>query len=162
LNPDRFDPGNIPDEIFDSVPPLIGDLVYEHLGPDAPLDPLTVFLSVKHGGLAHQVVGYFMDIQKKKSVATQTKFFRAIWMIHRFREYMILPPLHYLAGFDTASVQAAGRLAGDDVGHEGAEPDDPEAGPSSAVVAGPDDTEAGPSSVVVAEDKLAGDDDGDD
>jgi len=33
---------------------------------------------------------------------------------------MILPPLHYLSGRDTASVQAVGRLAGDEEAGGGA------------------------------------------
>lgn len=113
LNPDRFDPGPVPEEVLDAVPSYIGDVIFDHLGPDVPLDPLSIFLSLRHGGLPEFVVGYFMSIQKKKSLSNQTKFFRAIWLIHRFREHMILPPVHFLA-FDTAAVQAVGRLAGDD------------------------------------------------
>jgi len=113
LNPDRFDPGVVPEEVLDSVPTYIGDTIFEHLGPEVPLDPLSVFLSLRHGGLPEFVVGYFLSIQKKKSLSNQTKFYRAIWFIHKFREHMILPPLHFLA-FDTAAVQAVGRLAGAD------------------------------------------------
>jgi hypothetical protein len=68
---------------------------------------------VRHGLLPHFVVGYFIGLQKKKNLAMQTKFFRAMWLIHKFREFQILPPLHPLAFLDTASVQAVGRLAGD-------------------------------------------------
>lgn len=117
-NPERYNPGEVPEEVFDSVPHYVGDAVFLAMGPEVPLDPFTVFSYLRCGNLAHFVVDYFMTIQKK-NLATQTRFFRALWLIHLFREFMILPPVHHLSQFDAASVQAVGRLAGDDQVHQG-------------------------------------------
>ena len=113
-NPERYNPGEVPEEVFDSVPQYIGDAVFSAMGPEVPLDLYTVFSYLRCGNLPHFVVDYFMTIQKKRNLATQTRFFRSLWLIHLFREFMILPPVHHLSQFDAASVQAVGRLAGDD------------------------------------------------
>lgn len=115
--PDRYKLGTVPDEVFESVPQAIGDVIFQVLGPDVPLHPQIVFLYLKSGALPHYVINYFMKIQKKKGLANMTRFYRALKLVHKYREFSALPPLHYLA-LDTASVEAVGKKAEAAAGQE--------------------------------------------
>ena len=114
INPDKYDPGVVPDEVFENVPLYIGEAVFGVLGNEVPLDPQVVLVYLRNGQLPHFVIEYFMSIQKKKNLATQTRLFRALMLVHRFREFHILPAPHFLSQFDSAAIQNVGRRAGED------------------------------------------------
>ena len=108
-NPEKYDPW-----AFDAVPQYISEAVFAVLGIDVPLDPQIILVYLRNGQFPHYVIDYIVTIQKKKNLAIMTSFFRVMWLVHRFCEHIILPPVHFLSQFDTAAVQSIGRLAGDD------------------------------------------------
>ena len=115
LHPDKYYPGPVTDEIFDNVPGFIASAIFDAMDADVVLDPGAVFLYLKNGLLPEYVVIYFMEIQgTRRKISTSTRFYRALYMVHMFREYVIVPPPHFLTAYDAASIQAVGRLAGDD------------------------------------------------
>ena len=113
MNPDKYDPGVVPDEVFENVPVYIGEAVFAVLGDEVPLDPQVILVYLRNGLLPHYVIEYFLSIQKKKNLSNQTRLFRALMLVHRFREFHILPAPHFLSQFDTAAIQNVGRRAGE-------------------------------------------------
>jgi hypothetical protein len=113
-NPGKYEPRDVPEAAFEEVPNEIGQALFDSIGLEVPNDPLIIFSYVRHGRLSLAVVAYFFHLQKKKKLTNQTRFYRAMWLISMFRDYVMLPPLHPLASFDTVAVQNVGRLVGDD------------------------------------------------
>ena len=115
LHPDKYYPGPVTDEVFDNVPGWVASAIFDAMDADVVLDPGAVFLYLKNGLLPQYVVIYFMEIQgTRRKISTSTRFYRALYLVHMFREYVIVPPPHFLTAYDAASIQAVGRLAGDD------------------------------------------------
>ena len=130
-DPERYNPGRVAPEVFEQVPGVVASAIFNAIDADVVLDPGVVFLYLKQGLLPQFVVAYFMDLQgTRRKISKGTRFFRALYLVHLFREHVILPPPHFLSDFDTASVLAVGRLAGEDGGSgvpsSGKQPDDPE------------------------------------
>ena len=107
-NPDRFKPSGVPDEVFASVPNHVGAAVFEAMDINVPLDPMSVFLYLKEGRLAHFVVIYFMELQGlRRNISQATRFFRAMHFIDMYRSYVMVPPTHYLASLGAQDKDAA-------------------------------------------------------
>ena len=108
LNPQKFRPTVINDDMFGDVPDYVCQGLFESIEPDVPIDPLTPFVYLRQGRLPHYVVIYFMKLQGSgRNLGAQKRFFRAMHLIEAYREFVTIPPVHFLAGqpLDTASVQ---------------------------------------------------------
>ena len=98
-NPDKFRPAHIDESMFARVPEFICNALFAVIDAAVPINPLTPFIYLRDGTLPHFVVIYFMEVQGvKKSLGTQRRFFQAMHLIEAYREYVILPAPHYLAG----------------------------------------------------------------
>ena len=129
-DPERYSPGRVAPEVFEQVPGVIASAIFNAIDADVVLDPGVVFLYLKQGLLPQFVVAYFMDLQgTRRKISKCTRFYRALYLVHLFREHVILPPPHFLSDFDTASIETAGRLASQNGGSggpsSGKQPDDP-------------------------------------
>jgi hypothetical protein len=98
-NPEKFRPAHIDESMFARVPEFICNALFAAIDAAVPINPLTPFIYLRDGTLPHFVVIYFMEVQGvKKSLGTQRRFFQAMHLIEAYREYVILPAPHYLAG----------------------------------------------------------------
>ena len=111
LNPDKYRPASIPDEAFAAVPDLITTAIFNVMDAQVPIDAFTPFLYLRNGRLEEFVVAYFMKLVSARVKSNMSRFFTAMHLIEMYREYVIIPPSHFLASHDTAAV---GQDDGDD------------------------------------------------
>lgn len=116
-NPDKFRPHQIDDAVLARVPEFVSNALFDALDAQVPIDPLSPFIYLRQGKLPHFVVIYFMEIQgMKKNLGNQRRFFQAMHLIEAYREYVIVPPAHFLSAqptVDTAAAKFKGRKAGE-------------------------------------------------
>jgi len=104
LNPDKYRPASIPDEAFAAVPDLITTAIFNVMDAQVPIDAFTPFLYLRNGRLEEFVVAYFMKLVSARVRSNMSRFFTAMHLIEMYREYVIIPPSHFLASHDTAAV----------------------------------------------------------
>jgi len=115
MHPEKYVPTKIREDAFDDVPRVVAEAIFEAIGLEVPLDPMTIFLYLKTGRLPEFVIAYFMQFElPKRKVTKMYLFYRALHLANMFRESVLVPQPHFLSEvLDTASVQAVGRRAGE-------------------------------------------------
>jgi len=116
-NPERYIPGRLREDCFEDVPAAVGSAIFDAIGVDVPLDPMTIFLYLRNGRLPQFVIAYFMEFElPKRKVTKMYRFYRALHLANMFRESVMVPQPHFMSNaLDTVAVQAVGRRAGDEV-----------------------------------------------
>ena len=103
LNPEKFRPDQIPEDRFAGVPDVITDTLFSAMDATVPIDAFNPFIYVRNGILPELVVAYFMQMVGRRVKSTMSKFFQAMHLIEMYREYVIIPPEHFMASLDTAA-----------------------------------------------------------
>lgn len=102
MNPDKFRPEQSFDDQFATVPDLITTSVFEAMDVNVPIDPLNPFIYLRSQRLPEFVVVYFMELVPRRVKSNMSRFFTAMHLIEMYREYVIIPPHHFMA-VDTAA-----------------------------------------------------------
>ena len=119
LNPDKYRPDHVPEDDFGEVPDVITRSIFDVMDANVPIDALNPFIYLRSGRLPEFVVVFFMNMVAKRVKSKMSRFFHAMHLIEMYREYIIVPPHHFLASVDTAAVvatDAVGAVATDAVG----------------------------------------------
>lgn len=103
LNPEKYRPDHSPDDQFAGVPDVITNTLFRAMDANVPIDAFNPFIYVRNGILPEFVVAYFMQMVGRRVKSTMSRFFQAMHLIEMYREYVILPPHHFMAGVDTAA-----------------------------------------------------------
>ena len=116
LNPDKYRPDHVPEDDFGEVPDVITRSIFDVMDANVPIDALNPFIYLRSGRLPEFVVVFFMNMVAKRVKSKMSRFFHAMHLIEMYREYIIVPPHHFLASVDTAAVvptDAVGAVATD-------------------------------------------------
>ena len=105
LNPEKYQPQPLPEEVLDEVPDVVARAIFDAMPADVPIDAFTPFLYLRNGRLAEYAVVYFMNLVPRRVKSKMSRFFTTMHLIEMYREYIIVPPSHFLASIDTAAVQ---------------------------------------------------------
>ena len=106
LNPDKYRPDHVPEDDFGEVPDVITRSIFDVMDANVPIDALNPFIYLRSGRLPEFVVVFFMNMVAKRVKSKMSRFFHAMHLIEMYREYIIVPPHHFLASVDTAAVVA--------------------------------------------------------
>lgn len=104
LNPEKYRPSTIPEAGFAAVPDVISSAVFQAMPAEVPIDAFNPFIYLRNGVLPEFVVVYFMRMVSVRIKSNMTRFFTAMHLIEMYREYIIIPPSHFMSSFDTAAV----------------------------------------------------------
>lgn len=97
LNPDKYQPDQTPEEEFAQVPDVVARAVFDALDVNVPIDALNPFVYLRNGRLPEFVVVYFMKLVSRRVKSNMSRFYSAMHLIEMFREYVIVPPTHFMA-----------------------------------------------------------------
>ena len=103
LNPDKYRPERIPDDDFAQVPEVVTAALFNVLDVNVPIDALNPFVYLRNGRLPEFIVAYFMQFVSRRIKSNMSRFFSAMHLIEMYREYVIVPPTHFMAALDTAA-----------------------------------------------------------
>lgn len=106
INPDKYRPDQSPDDLFAAVPDVITRSIFGVMDVNVPIDALNPFVYVRNGLLPEFVVVFFMNMVAKRIKSNMSRFFTAMHLIEMYREYVIIPPHHFMA-VDSAAVVAS-------------------------------------------------------
>lgn len=120
-NVESYRPASVDDEMFRAVPNVITAGIVDAIPDQECFDPLLPFAYLKNGRLAEYTVVYFMNVQRNSRISNATRFYRALWLLELFREYIC-------GGGVWAVEQREGALAEPDL--EPKPDDEPVPGPS--------------------------------
>ena len=104
LNPDKYRPTASFDEAFASVPDVVGSAIFDAMDADVPIDAFNPFIYLRHGRLPEFVAAYFMQLVSARVKSNMSRFFTAMHLIEMYREYIIIPPSHFMAQVDSVAV----------------------------------------------------------
>ena len=104
LNPDKYRPTASFDEAFASVPDVVGSAIFDAMDADVPIDAFNPFIYLRHGRLPEFVAAYFMQLVSARVRSNMSRFFTAMHLIEMYREYIIIPPSHFMAQVDSVAV----------------------------------------------------------
>ena len=105
LNPDRYLPEPLSEEFVAGIPDVVSTAVFVAMDANVPIDAFNPFIYLRNGRLPEYVVAYFMTLVSRRVKSNMSRFFTAMHLIEMYREYIIVPPTHFLAALDTAAVQ---------------------------------------------------------
>jgi hypothetical protein len=87
-NIESYRPSSVDEAIFRAVPNVVASAIVDAIDQMNFFDPLLPFSYLRNGLLPEFVVVHFMTVQKNPRISNQTRFYRAMWLIELYREYL--------------------------------------------------------------------------